>query len=168
MYRAKFSMLEYILKNGIIGGKFEPTYRKTKEKERTAMTLQERIKKDLTSAIKEKDEEKKSTLRVILGEFGRLDTKELSDDDVIRVLKKLIKSEKETIEKKGETTDTAYITIIETYLPQMAAEAEITQWIAQNIDFSQFKNKMQAMRPIMEHFGSSADGNTVKKILQGL
>ena len=132
------------------------------------MTLQERIKKDLTPAIKEKDEVKKSAIRVILGEFGRLDKKELPDDDVIRILKKLIKSEKETIEKKGETADTEFIKIIENYLPQMASEEEIRQWITQHIDFSQFKNKMQTMRPIMTHFGSSADGSTVKKILQEL
>jgi len=137
-------------------------------KGRIKMTLQEKIKKDLTSAIKAKDEEKKSTIRVMLGEFGRLDKKELSDDDVIRVLKKLIKSEKETIEKKGETTDSEFITIIESYLPKMASEEEIKEWIKQNIDFSQFKNKMQAMRPIMTHFGAAADGNTVKKVLQDL
>ena len=39
------------------------------------MNLQNQIKRDLTAAIKAKDEEKKDTLRVILGEFGRLDKK---------------------------------------------------------------------------------------------
>ena len=48
----------------------------------------------------------------------------------------------------------------------MATDEEIKMWIEKNIDFSQFKNKMQAMGSIMKHFGSSADGNTVKKVLQ--
>jgi len=48
----------------------------------------------------------------------------------------------------------------------MATEEEITAWIHQNIDFSQFKNKMQAMGLIMNHFGATADGSFVKKIIQ--
>jgi len=105
-------------------------------------------------------------LRVILGEFARLDKKELSDDDVLKILKKLLKSEKEVLEQKGQGTESAFIGIVETYLPQMASEAEIYEWIKHNIDFAQFKNKMQAMGSIMKHFGATADGNSVKKILQ--
>ncbi|MBW1820570.1 MAG: GatB/YqeY domain-containing protein [Deltaproteobacteria bacterium] len=130
------------------------------------MNLQKQIKRDLTAAIKAKDGEKKDTLRVILGEFGRLDKKELSDDEVVKILKKLMKSEKEVLEKKGDETDSRFIKIIENYLPKMATEADITKWIKQNIDFSEFKNKMQAMGLIMKHFGATADGNAVKKILQ--
>ncbi len=132
------------------------------------MKLQKKIKKDLTAAIKAKNEEKKDTIRVVLGEFARLDKKELSDDDVIKVLKKLVKSEKELLEKRGDTTDSAFIKIIEDYLPNMATKEEIMQWINQNVDLSEFKNKMQAMGPIMKHFGQSADGNTVKELLQDL
>jgi len=131
------------------------------------MTLQEQIKKDLTLAMKAKDEIKKDTLRVVIGEFGRLDSKTISDEDVIRVLKKLISSEKETLEKQGKgSSNSPYIDIIEGYLPQMASEPEIRAWILENVDFSRYKNKMQAMKTIMAHFGSAADGNAVKKILQ--
>ena len=130
------------------------------------MNLQQQIKNDLSAAIKARDENQKETLRVILGEFARLDKKELSDDEAIKILKKLIKSEKELQEKKGDETDSEFIKIIENYLPKMATETEITIWIEQNIDFSEFKNKMQAMGLIMKHFGATADGNTVKKILQ--
>ncbi len=130
------------------------------------MNLQKQIKSDLTAAIKAKDEEKKDTLRVILGEFSRLDKKELSDDEVVKILKKLIKSEKEMLEKKGDATYSIFISIIENYLPKMATQSEITSWIEQNIDFSEFKNKMQAMGFIMKHFGATADGNAVKKLLQ--
>jgi hypothetical protein len=132
------------------------------------MNLQKQIKSDLTAAIKAKDEEKKDTLRVILGEFGRLDKKELSDDEVIKILKKLLKSEKELLEKKGAEDDSAFIKIIENYLPKMATPEEIVSWIEQHVDFSEFKNKMQAMGLIMKHFGATADGNEVKKLLQNM
>jgi uncharacterized protein YqeY len=132
------------------------------------MTIQQQIKIDLMGAMKAKDEDKKSTLRVIMGEFARADTKELSDDEATKVLKKLIKSEKETLSQKGSDEDTAFIQIIEGYLPQMASEDEIIAWVNDNIDLSQFKGKMQAMGPIMKHFGACADGNAVRKILQKL
>ncbi|MGA7144499.1 MAG: GatB/YqeY domain-containing protein [Desulfobacterales bacterium] len=130
------------------------------------MNLQKQIKTDLSVAIKARDENKKDTLRVILGEFGRLDKKEISDDEAVKILKKLIKSEKEVLEQKGDTEHSAFIEIVESYLPKMAAEEEISAWIRQNIDFSQYKNKMQAMGVIMKHFGATADGNVVKEILQ--
>lgn len=129
------------------------------------MTLQQTIKKDLTAAIKAKDEPKKSALRVILGELGRADTKELSEDQIIRILKKLLKSEMEVMQTKGETFS-AFIEVIEDYLPKMATDEEIVAWIQENIDFSQFKNQMQAMGPIMKHFGATVDGNRVRALLQ--
>jgi len=129
------------------------------------MTMQEQIKKDLTAAIKSKDEEKKNALRVAMGEFGRSDKKTLSDDEIIRILKKLIKSEKEMLEQKGGAKESVFIDILTHYLPQQAEEAEIVTWIEGNIDFADMPSKMQAMGPIMKHFGTRADGNTVKAIL---
>ena len=132
------------------------------------MTLQEQIKKDLMQAMKAKDDDKKSTLRIVMGEFARAETKTLSDDDVVKVLKKLAKSERETMERSGQTGDSPYIEILESYLPKMASDDALRQWIADNIDFSIYKNKMQAMKDIMGHFGSAADGSRVKEILQSL
>ncbi len=129
------------------------------------MRLQEQIKRDLMAAMKAKDEEKKSALRVIMGEFGRHTEKELCDADVIQILKKLVKSEKEVLERSGAGASNRFVEVTEAYLPQMAGEQEIKAWISANIDFAQFNNKMQAMRPIMQHFGNNADGNIVKKIL---
>ena len=132
------------------------------------MTLQESLKQDLVVAMREKDDDRKNTIRIIMGEIGRQSKKELSDDEVIRILKKLVKSETELLEKSGATEDSAYLIILQSYLPQMASDEEIQGWITENIDFSQFKNKMQAMGTIMKHFGAAADGNRVKEILQKL
>ncbi len=132
------------------------------------MSLQERIKKDLTAAMKAKEEEAKSALRVILGELSRAESKALSDDGVIRILQKLSKAEKEVIEKRGGGEDTAFLRIVEGYLPRMATDEEIRAWICANVDFSRHKNKMQAMGEIMKHFGANADGNRVKAVLQAM
>ncbi len=118
------------------------------------------------AAMKARDDMKKNTLRVVMGEFARRDQKELSDDEVVSVLKKLVKAENETMTKSGDSGDSPYIRLIESYLPQMASEEDIRRWIEENIDLSQFKSKIQAMKPTMANFGSAADGNTVRKILE--
>jgi uncharacterized protein YqeY len=132
------------------------------------MSIQAKLKEDLTAAIKTRDEARKDALRVVLGEFGRQETKQLGDEDVIRILKKLIKAEREVLDRRGMAGDSAFITILASYLPQMASEEEITSWVRQNIDFTQFKNKMQAVGPVMKHFGPRADGSRVKALLQGM
>ncbi|MFW2366564.1 MAG: GatB/YqeY domain-containing protein, partial [Desulforhopalus sp.] len=81
------------------------------------------------------------------------------------IIKKLIKSERELLAAKGEE-GSSFMAIMEEYLPRQASEEEITAWIQDNIDFSSLGNKMQAMKPIMQHFGSTVDGNVVKKVLQ--
>ena len=115
--------------------------------------------------MKAKEDSRKDAIRVILGEFSRSGKKELSDEEVTGILKKLIKSENELLKQKGETTSN-FIAVVESYLPQMVSREEIIAWIGENIDFSQYKNKMQAMGPILKHFGAAADGNAVKLILQ--
>ena len=130
------------------------------------MALQEQIREDLKAAMKAQDVEKKEALRVVIGEMGRMPEKTLSDAEVLQVLKKLIKSEKEVLQRQGSQTSSTYLAILEGYLPAMVGEEQIADWIRANIDLSAYKNKMQAMGDIMRHFGSTADGGTVKAVLQ--
>lgn len=131
------------------------------------MRLQEKIQSELKVAMKAKDSARTGAIRILLGEFQRQPGKELADDAVIGIIKKLIKSERELMAAGGEG-DQAYIAVLEGYLPKQFSEEEIREWITANVDFTKYGNKMQAMKQIMAHFGSSADGNMVKTVLQGL
>lgn len=129
------------------------------------MSLQEQISAELKTAMKSRDRVKTDAVRVLIGEFQRQPEKELTDQQVAGIIRKLIKSEKELLAASG-SGDSGFIGVLEGYLPKQADEEEIRKWIAENIDFSDFNNTMQAMKPIMAHFAGNADGNTVKKILQ--
>ena len=131
------------------------------------MTLQEKIKNDLKTSMKAKDEARTSALRVLIGEFQRQPQKELADAEVLSIIRKLIKAETEMVARTKSGSST-YLTLLESYMPKQPTEEEIRAWVVGNIDFGQFKNKMQAMRPIMAHFAGTADGNTVKEILESL
>jgi len=145
------------------------------------LPLQVKLKEDLKQAMRDKDEAGRNTIRQVMSEFFKLTVpvtleggkkstrpktaEEITNDDIIGIIQGLIKSEHIMLEAKQEATSD-YLRILETYLPRPVARAEIVDWVRGNIDFSQFKNKMQAMGVIMKHFGKTADGKLVNDILK--
>jgi uncharacterized protein len=129
------------------------------------MSMQEALSAELRVAMKARDTDRTGAIRILIGEFARQPEKVLSDEQVIAIVKKLIKSERELLTAQGQE-GSPFLKIMEGYLPKQASEEEIYAWVEKNIDFSSFASKMQAMKPIMQHFGSTVDGNTVKKVLQ--
>ena len=145
------------------------------------LSLHDKIRADLKKAMLGKDQEVRNTLRLIMAEFPKLTVpitlesgkkstrlkkpEEITDDDVIGIIKGLTKSEQTVLEITGQASSD-YLEILQFYLPKMIDKEEITIWIKDNIDFSQFKNKMQAMGPVMKHFGKLADGKLVNQILK--
>jgi hypothetical protein len=127
--------------------------------------MQESLREDLKVAMKARDTDRTGAIRILMGEFARQPEKVLSDEQVIAIVKKLIKSERELLAAQKQE-GSPFLTIMEEYLPQQASEEEIYAWVKLNIDFSSYGSKMQAMKPIMQHFGSAVDGNSVKKVLQ--
>lgn len=145
------------------------------------ISLYDALKKELKMAMLKKNPSVRDTLRQIMAEFPKLTVpltlesgkkstrlkkpEEITDDDIIGIIKGLLKSEQTVLEiKKEETSE--YLEILRSYLPATASPEEIAAWIKANIDFSQFKNKMQAMGPIMKYFGKRADGKQVNQILR--
>jgi uncharacterized protein YqeY len=127
--------------------------------------MQESLREDLKVAMKARDTDRTGAIRILMGEFARQPEKVLNDEQVIAIVKKLIKSERELLAAQKQE-GSSFLAIMEEYLPKQASEEEIYAWVELNIDFSSFGSKMQAMKPIMQHFGSAVDGNTVKKVLQ--
>jgi len=122
------------------------------------MTLQEKIKQDLVNAIKTKSD-RLTDLRVILGEIQRAPTKNLPDDEVIKILKRL---EKTTMEMGN---DEEFLQMLRSYIPEMVGAEEIRAWIEENIDFLQLKNKLQAVGITKKYFGETAVGQLIKDIV---
>lgn len=136
----------------------------------------------------------KEVVRSIISMFPEIGIKpdKATDKDVIKLLKKYLMNEKtralyqqkiltekdvaglsskainEIVKKKiyelGDKLTSGTIYYAKSYLPPEVKEETIYKWIVKNIDFSKFKNKMQAMGIIMKQF-KDADGNLVKKIL---
>ena len=147
------------------------------------VSLYDKIRKDMKTAMVKKDTEVRDTMRLIMGSFpgltvsitlesGKKTTRvkqpdEITDDDILDIIRKFVKSEKTILDLKKETTS-AYLELLNTYLPQMATADDIKTWIQDNVDLSQFKSPMQAMGTVMKHFGKLADGNQVKEVLKNM
>lgn len=147
------------------------------------MPLLAKLKEDMKTAMRNKDNDIRDAVRQIMSEFPKLTmplvlesgkkstrlktAEEITDDDIIGIIQGLVKSEKTVLELKKEASS-PYLAAIEAYMPQMASREDILAWIEANINLADFKSPMQAMGPIMKHFGKQADGNMIKEILQGM
>lgn len=138
------------------------------------MLIHERLKEDMQEALKNKLVVA-NDLKYILGEFSRLkgtkDGKEyigstLTDTQAIRVLKAIIAGENKLLELVP-TANSTLIPLIDTYLPKQISLEELTSFVS-TIDFSMLTNKMQAVKLVKEHFGSSVDGKVVSEFIQKL
>jgi hypothetical protein len=150
-------------------------------KEEMGVTLLEKMRIDLKAAMLGKDTAARDAIRQVMSEFPKLTVPltlesgkksfrckkddEITNDDILSLIQGLVKSEKVVLEIKKEATS-PFLDVLSTYLPTMADREAILAWIETNIDFAKFKTAMQAMGPIMKHFGKGADGVLVKEILE--
>ncbi len=101
--------------------------------------MKDKILKDLVSAMKSQDKETLSVLRMVKGAIQLEEIKikkELTDDDVVAVISKQIKTRKESIaefEKAGRTDlidqTKQEIEILSKYMPEQLSEEEVLKVI---------------------------------------
>jgi len=132
--------------------------------------LQKRIYADIQDTSI--DPEIRDGLKVLKSDIQREKDKDVSDARVEKIIISTVNGIQEMLGYLDRDDDKESFSLaMKTheflcgYLPKKATDDEIKEWIQENIDLSQYKNKMQAMRPIMSHFGNRADGNKVKDIL---
>lgn len=107
------------------------------------MSLKEKIKDDIKQAMRDKNESRLGTLRMLSAAIQRREVDEriqLDDAQVIAVIEKLVKQGRESIEQyvKGGRQELAdkesgEIAVFQAYLPQQLSEAEIDQLVAEAI-----------------------------------
>lgn len=123
-----------------------------------------KLKEDLKLAMKMKNVNKRDALRVILGELSRLNNKEATNEEIVKVLRKLQKNEKLVI---GPGKPTAFLKVVESYLPKQMSKEEILKYIL-TVDLTGFKNKLQAIGVIMKDLKGNTNGQDVKDVLLNL
>lgn len=108
------------------------------------MTLKERVKDDLKTAMRERDQARVDSLRMLNAAIQRREVDErttLDDPQVLAVIDKLIKQARESIEQyeKGGRADLASkeradVAVWQAYLPQPLTEAEIDRLVGETLE----------------------------------
>jgi uncharacterized protein YqeY len=140
--------------------------------------LKERLRTDLTTAIKARDELRSSTLRMVLtaitnAEVAGKQSRELSDDDVVGVLSSEAKKRREAAEAfdaagrtESAAKERAEAEVLADYLPTPLSEDEIRDLVTSTIaSLGVADEGMKAMGKVMGALGSQikgrADGGAV-------
>ncbi|MFA7662413.1 MAG: GatB/YqeY domain-containing protein [Patescibacteria group bacterium] len=146
------------------------------------MQLKEQLENDLSMALKTRDELIVSVLRMLkaawqnLGIELRVQGKELSEEDILSLLKKEIKKRQESIELyiQGKRQDLAdkekkELEILSKYLPEEMSDEnlrEILEKIISEVGDDVKNNFGLLMKKVMEELKGKADGSRIGKIIK--
>ena len=151
------------------------------------MSLRDKIETDYKNALKSKDKNKISTYRLILSGIKDLDInnrsgpdkKETDENDVKKLLKKMIKQRSESIEvyKKSNRSDLleieqSEVDVLSEYLPKQLGEEEtrkLCSEIIQKTGASSIKDMGKVMGELKKNHSDDIDfskaGSILKEIL---
>ena len=151
------------------------------------MSIKEKINDEYKTALKSKDKNKISTYRLILSGIKDLDIsnrsgpnkKETDDEDIKKLLKKMIKQRNESVEiyKKNKREDLlkieqGEIDLLSTYLPTQLREEEtkkICSEIITKVGAQTIKDMGKVMGELKKNYSDSIDfskaGSMLKELL---
>ena len=151
------------------------------------MSIKEKINDEYKTPLKSKDKNKISTYRLILSAIKDLDIlnrsgpnkKETDDDDIKKLLKKMIKQRNESVEiyKKNKREDLlkieqGEIDLLSTYLPKQLSEEEtikICSEVISKVGAQSIKDMGKVMGELKKNYSYSIDfskaGSMLKELL---
>lgn len=145
------------------------------------MTLRETINQELKEAMKAKDVKKRDALRLLTSAFKQIEVderKELSDDDVIKIIQKQIKSRNDSAEQYKEAgrddlmqKELEEISYYEPYLPKQLSDDELTEAlknIIANVGATSMKDMGKVMGVASKELGGKADGKRINGCVKTL
>ncbi len=145
------------------------------------MSLNEKIRKDLEKALKEKDLVRISALRFLLSQIQNKEIElnkrnRLSDEEVVGVIRKQAKERQESIEayRRGNRDDLVKkeegeLKILNTYLPQLLSSGELEKIVSQTIEELGAKGPEdfgRVMGAVMGKVKGRADGQVVASLVK--
>lgn len=139
----------------------------------------EKLRMDLKDAMRNKDKLKIRVIRSLISDIRKIEIdsqKNLSDEEILDVLSKAVKSRNQSIELfvKGGRKELAEnemneVEIIETYLPQKLNNSEIEEIIDRlisEINAQSMKDMGKVMKLFKSEYGNRADGKVVSEIVK--
>lgn len=143
------------------------------------MSIREQLKNDLKTAMRSKDAQRRDIIRSLQAAIKQKEIdsqKDLSDDDVLKVLMAEAKKRNESIEAYQAAdradmvaTETAELEVIQSYLPRQLSREELTTIVRDVIaetGVSSAKEMGKVMPVVMKRVQGQADGKTINEIVR--
>jgi uncharacterized protein len=146
------------------------------------MSLKDKITADMTAAMKAKDAERLSTLRMAKAALMNEQNKrgvgyELNDEEITKTLQTLVKQRRDSVEQYAKAgraelaeKEQAEIAVLEEYLPQAATAEEIEKAVAEAVNetgASSMKEMGAVMKAALAKLqGKTADGKLVSETVR--
>ena len=145
------------------------------------MKLTEQIRADLTEAMKAREAERTSTLRMLQSavKYAQIEGgHELGDDEALAVIRKAVKQRQDSIEQytKGNRPDLAdkerrEMDILKTYLPPELADEEIESGLREIVAATGAQSKKdmgKVMKEATARYKGRVDGKKIQEIVSRL
>lgn len=145
------------------------------------MSLKQRLQEDLRKALRERDERRKAVIRMALTEIVSAELGgegDLSDADLVAVLRKQAQRHRETIEELQQVdrpgrlaAEQAELAILEEYLPELLSREQIAEEARQVIEETGATGMGQmgpVMGRLMGQLKGRADGHLVNEVVRDL
>ncbi|WP_249871057.1 GatB/YqeY domain-containing protein [Oceanobacillus saliphilus] len=144
------------------------------------MTLLDRLNQDMKQAMKNKDKEALSVIRMvkasIQNELIKLGKDTLSEDEDLTILSREVKQRKDSLQefKAAGREDLVEkleneLVIVQRYLPEQLSEDELSiiiQSTIQEVNATSIKDMGKVMGALMPKVKGKADGSQIKKAVQ--
>ena len=144
------------------------------------MILVEQLKQDMITAMKEKDKERLTVIRMVKAALDkeRIDSKkEINDDLLIDVVNKQIKMRNDSIEEfsKANRTDLVdsvkkEVEVLMKYLPEQLELSEVEEIITsaiESVEASSMKDMRKVMQEVKPKVNGRFDMKKVSEIIKG-
>ena len=133
-----------------------------------ATSIKQLIEEAVKSSMKDRNKERTTTLRMAVSEFKKeeIDKKiELSDEDTIKILQRMIKQRKESMSQFQEAgrdeladKESSEILMLKDFLPEQLSEEEIVLLVREAVSETTAKD-LQDMGKVMGSLKSKIKGN---------
>src|SRR4051794_23620926 len=142
-----------------------------------AVAPQRRVESDLKEAMKARDAERTSTLRMLLAELKNERIKlghEVGDEEFMRVLQKGVKQRQDSIDQYRQagreelaTKEEREAKVLQAYLPAQVSEEEVRRAIEEVVKAESLSGPAAIgtiMKSVLPRFAGRIDGKTVQRI----
>jgi uncharacterized protein YqeY len=143
--------------------------------------IKAKLQQDLKDAMKAKDVFRRETIRFLMSALKQVEVderKELSDEDIYKIIQKSIKQREDAAKQYREANrpdlyekEEKEAELLKAYLPKQLSEEELRTLVSEVISetgASSMKDMGRVIKEVMGRVGSSADGKSVSGVVKDL